>query len=481
MRPGMMDGRTANTEGTMKIRIQVVIESEAGAPEVVEEVACVERGTLQPETLGLTLAEAKDVLQGVQQVLVPQQVADYVEHLARCSDCGRPRPRKGHHDLVIRSLFGRLRVYSPRYYTCGCQPRTTKSVSPLAEVLPMRTTPELQYLETKAAAMESYERAVGWLEEVLPLEGQITTTALRRQVTAVAERLESELSDEEPVIEGCPLEWARLPDPAGPITVGLDGGYVKARAGECPQATAFEVITGKSIAAEGGVRRFAFVQGYDTKARRRLFDLMRSQGMQMNQQVTFLSDGGDTVRELPLYLNPQAEHILDWFHLTMRLTVLGQLTKSVRSPEDLPLVTEMETTVARLKWYLWHGNLFRALQLVEELEFDLDGLAESLEQRKLVKAMREFASYISANRAFIPNYGERYRYGEAISTAFVESTVNQVISKRMVKKQQMRWTRRGAHNLLQIRTHVLDGEYREAFVRWYPGMRSAEQEVALAA
>ncbi len=44
----------------------------------------------------------------------------------------------------------------------------------------------------------------------------------------------------------------------------------------------------------------------------------------MNQQLTFLSDGGDTVRDLQLYLNPQAEHLLDWFHVTMRLTVLQQ-------------------------------------------------------------------------------------------------------------------------------------------------------------
>jgi hypothetical protein len=44
----------------------------------------------------------------------------------------------------------------------------------------------------------------------------------------------------------------------------------------------------------------------------------------------------------------------------------------------------------------------------------------------------------------IPNYGERYRYGETISTAFVESTVNEVIAKRMVKKQQMQWSHQGA-------------------------------------
>jgi hypothetical protein len=30
---------------------------------------------------------------------------------------------------------------------------------------------------------------------------------------------------------------------------------------------------------------------------------------------------------MPLYLNPQAEHLLDWFHLTMRITVMTQLAK----------------------------------------------------------------------------------------------------------------------------------------------------------
>jgi hypothetical protein len=53
---------------------------------------------------------------------------------------------------------------------------------------------------------------------------------------------------------------------------------------------------------------------------------------------------------------------------------------------------------------------------------------------------------------------ERYRNGERISTGFVESTVNQVISKRFCKKQQMAWTPRGAHLLLQSRTRVLNGD-----------------------
>jgi hypothetical protein len=67
------------------------------------------------------------------------------------------------------------------------------------------------------------------------------------------------------------------------------------------------------------------------------------------------------------------------------------------------------------------------------------------------------------------NYGDRYRHGEAISTAFAESTVNQVISRRMVKQQQMRWTQRGAHLLLQVRTQALNDDLRATFGRWYPG------------
>jgi hypothetical protein len=50
--------------------------------------------------------------------------------------------------------------------------------------------------------------------------------------------------------------------------------------------------------------------------------------------------------------------------------------------------------------------------------------------------------------------------------------VNQVVSKRMVKKQQMQWSPRGAHLFLQIRTRVLNEEWEATFRAWYPGFRS---------
>jgi len=90
---------------------------------------------------------------------------------------------------------------------------------------------------------------------------------------------------------------------------------------------------------------------------------------------------------------------------------------------------------------------------------------------KLLGAVEEFHAYIDNNRDFIPNYGERYRHGETISTATAESTVNQVISKRMVKRQQMQWSQRGAHLLLQTRTRVLNDELEKTFRGWYPHFR----------
>ena len=90
--------------------------------------------------------------------------------------------------------------------------------------------------------------------------------------------------------------------------------------------------------------------------------------------------------------------------------------------------------------------------------------------------MEELHTYVERNQQFVPNYGERYHNGERIASGFVESAVNQVVSKRMVKHQQMQWSQRGAHLLLQIRTRVLNEEWEETFRRWYPGFRPKTEE-----
>ena len=465
----------------MRIRVQVLIESDQeAAPPHVEEVACFERDHLSPETLGLRLDEAKQMLAGVQQVMTAQQIEDYVEQQRQCSHSGQLLAYKGHHQIGVRTLFGKLTLSSPRLYTCACQPQQQNSWSPIAALFPERSTPELLCQEVQWASLLSYGVTVKLLGDLLPMEHQLSTSTISRHVHQMAERLEGELGDEQSsFIEGCPDQWYHLPEPPAPLVVSLDGGYVHARSSESRKDGSFEVIVGKSTTGEGITTSFGLVSGYDPKPRRRLFEVLQSQGMQMNQAVTFLTDGGDIVRDLTEGLNPLAEHILDWFHITMRLTVLAQMGKSVSVKQK---GKQFEEELERVKWFLWHSNVYKALQVLECLELEVDAQA-SPEARKLARTLHEFEQYIRINHSSIPNYGDRYRNEEAISSAVAESTVNQIVSKRFVKKQQMRWTRRGAHLLLQIRTRVLDDTLLATFQHWYPGMEAGEspQEPALAA
>jgi hypothetical protein len=107
----------------------------------VHEVAHLERGVFHIDTLGLQLAEAKDMLQLAQEVVVSEQVRTCLGERVACPDCGRLRRHKDTDLIVMR--FGTLHLRSPRWWQCSCQPQPARTFSPLAALLPERTTPEL--------------------------------------------------------------------------------------------------------------------------------------------------------------------------------------------------------------------------------------------------------------------------------------------------------------------------------------------------
>jgi hypothetical protein len=79
------------------------------------------------------------------------------------------------------------------------------------------------------------------------------------------------------------------------------------------------------------------------------------------------------------------------------------------------------------------------------------------------------------------HYAARRRRGEPISTAFVESAVNEIVAKRMNKKQQTRWNRTTVQPFLDVRTAVLNERLEDAFRYRYPGFRSANDDQARSA
>src|SRR5262250_325752 len=138
--------------------------------------------------------------------------------------------------------------------------------------------------------------------------------------------------------------------------------------------------------------------------------------------------------------------------------------------------------IERLQWSLWHGQVDKALGKIDELAGGRKRFGEPYGgYGGLVKALSALRTYVVNNRHVIPNDGERYRNGEPIATGFVESTVNEVVSKRFCKKQQMQWSKEGAHLLLQTRVRTLNGELGAIFKRWYPDMDLEVEEIPVAA
>ena len=133
----------------MHFRIQVVAVSDDGT-EHLQKIADLERST-EPtlETIGLTLEESKGLLQHLQQTIIDHQVDAYLEGQRACSRCRKHHQLKQNATAPFRTLFGLVPVPNPRWYQCACQPHAEKTLRPLNNLLPERTSPELLYLETK--------------------------------------------------------------------------------------------------------------------------------------------------------------------------------------------------------------------------------------------------------------------------------------------------------------------------------------------
>ncbi len=214
----------------MRVKLQLVMCSDDGREETVTDLVTLKKDSQRIEHLGLTLKEAKQLLTTIQKRLLQHQVDAFLDGCSTCPDCGVSLKAKGYHTRTFRTLFGTFKLSSPRLYHCRCRRRKTTSFRPLAALLAESAAPELLFMETKWASLVSYGLTVEALTDFLPLDVTLDVKTVRHDTLKVAERCEAELGEEHgSFIEGCPRDWGNLPIPDGPIIVGIDGGYVRAR------------------------------------------------------------------------------------------------------------------------------------------------------------------------------------------------------------------------------------------------------------
>src|SRR3982750_2188641 len=123
----------------------------------------------------------------------------------------------------------------------------------------------------------------------------------------------------------------------------------------------------------------------------------------------------------------------------MRFQNLKQLAKGINDLREGAIRSHALAQLERVKWRFWHGRTQRGLIGLIRLRqwAHAKCLEHSSTMGKLGNALLDTIRYLEANADSLPNYGQRYRAGLRVSTGFAESAVNEIIAKRMRKKQQM--------------------------------------------
>jgi hypothetical protein len=233
--------------------------------------------------------------------------------------------------------------------------------------------------------------------------------------------------------------------------------------------------------SDGHATRFAFVRNGGSDGVSAVGLALQHCGANEATSVTVLTDGDTGLRAIQQQVAPHANHILDWFHISMKFKNLEQIAKGITAIADGGARAHALAEIGRAKWRLWNGHTERAIvglvdlgQWAQAKCFDhISGL------KKFATKLFDTIRYLELNVDSMPDDGKRYRAGQRISTGFVESAVNEIIAKRMVKKQQMRWNRYTVQQFLNVRIHVLNGTLEDAFRHWHKGFRPVADQAQM--
>jgi hypothetical protein len=271
-----------------------------------------------------------------------------------------------------------------------------------------------------------YRRARTLLAEFLPLGQPQAVETTRQRTLRVGARLEQ---------EAVARAGSRPGTVAKSIALSIDGGHV--RAARQYQGRTFEVLLAQVSNDEGKQVVFASVPAEATSQTRQLRGVLYGLGA---TPVTILSDGADGPRSLGEAASPgPTHHVLDWFHLAMRVQHVAQAATSWpdTTETDRQAGARLTEIIERIRWRLWHGQVKRALDLIAETVVtagvaadDKSPIAAAL--RKVARLLGDLETYASGQSDIIIDYATARRCEEPISTAITESTVQQPLHGALV-------------------------------------------------
>jgi len=421
--------------------------------------------------LGLTLREAKQLLASVQRAVVSGQADSHGLMRPRCRSCSGKCHLKDWRGHCLATLFGEVTVRLPRFVCTACNRIETGVCWPSR----CRSTPELDQLQAHLSALMTYRVAAGVLQHLLPVDASRSPETLRNHTLRIGEQLGIASLDQPTTVA------------AAAITASVDSTFIRS----CEEGERYlEVRVGNVETAFGGRQVFGVVAKAGTDISALIRGGLRAVGRTDSTDVTAFTDGCPGLRSALIDAGVTTPPILDWFHIAMRFQHAAQTASglSADNPSRVHAKAVIVEEVERLRWRIWNGKAKNAKRSIDRIRKVIHIYKEphthqtkSAPIRRLWHALLDVDKYLRGQSSWLTNYARRYRAGQRVGTSITEGTANFLIKRRMNKLQQMRWSRRGANLLLQVRCAVFNGTLGSGFGQLFQPYANQNERSANAA
>ena len=320
-----------------------------------------------------------------------------------------------------------------------------------------------------------YRVAAGLLAHVLPVEAGMSPETLRGHTLKAGEQLRD-------------AAVAKPSAPVSAITVTVNSTFIR----ELPRR---RTASGGPRRQRRDLRRRPTVFGAVAKTETEIAVMIRRSlemvGRTAATKLTAFTDGAPGLRSILAEAGCKKPPFADWFHIAMRLQHAKQAASGLST--DTPGRTQAKAViipeVERLHWRIWNGKArMHAPHSIGSAKSCMSSRANASRRttavpssRKLWRALREVDTYLRGQSSRLVNYAQRYRAGLRVGTSMTEGTANFLVNRRMNKAQQMRWSRRGADLLLQVRCAVYNGAFGTGLGHLFNPGSEPSQQLAMAA
>jgi len=365
--------------GWMLRLVKTGVEGEGSCTDVLEIDRPGDLGDIA--SLGLTLAEAKRLLAGVQREIVAVQAKEHAVRRPDCSHCDRACRVKDYRDHTVATLFGEVTVQLPRFRCPVCGGIEAGIAWPAH----CRSTPELDRLQAHLCAVMTYRTAADVLAQMFPVDAGKHHETLRRHTLKVGEALGE-------------CAAIRPQAAASAIAVTLDSTFIRS----CKDGERhLEVRVGNVETQSGGRQVFGAVAKADTDLQALIRCNLDAVGRTKDTALTAFTDGCPGLRRILADAGIAEPPTLDWFHIAMRLQHLKQIASALSA--DDPARAEAKAVIVeeveRLHWRIWNGkaqdaqiSIDRIRAVMHHFQGEPDQQRSSAPSRKLWTALTRWTA-----------------------------------------------------------------------------------------